>query len=118
MPKLNFVQEGNRKKFDAPSGGVEAGDAFLVETSLVLALEDADAGDPVLCALEGVIKNVPADDSDDFDDHAPLYWNDTDDKLFAASDGGTGDGHPFVGLAFGDKAESADVCNIKLVPSE
>ena len=115
-PFMNLIKEGDRKYFEAPSGGVTAGDYFLVEDALVCALETADEGDDVLCALGGVGARCPADDNTAFDDFAVLYWNDADAALYATDDGGTGTGHPAVGRAFGAKAESADECEILLDP--
>lgn len=110
------LQEGHRITVDAPSGGVEAGDFILVEGTLGRVRDDADAGDPTVLELSGVKAGCPADDQDDFDNLAPLYWNDTDGKLFAANDGGTGDGHPFVGKAYGAKATADAECDILLCP--
>lgn len=115
-PFMNLIQEGKRKHFAAPTGGVTAGDYFLVEGALVCALETAEEGDDVICALGGVGERCPADGSSAFDDFAILYWNDTDGALFADTDGGTGTGHPAVGRAFGAKALAATECEILLDP--
>ena len=115
MPEMNFQQEGKRHSFVAPAD-VTAGDFVLVEGALVHALTSADSGDEFKATYTGVHRNVPADDDDDFDNFAVVYWNDTDGKLFAADDGGAGDGHPAVGRTFGAKAESADTCSVLLSP--
>ena len=115
-PFMNLIKEGKRKYFTAPSGGVTAGDYFLVEGALVCALATADAGDEVICGVVGVGARCPAHDGTAFDDFAVLYWNDTDSKLYDADDGGTGTGHPAVGRAFGAKALAADECEILLDP--
>lgn len=111
------TQAANRHKIIAPSGGVESGDIILVGTSLVHCLRSGDEGDEVLVQLEGAVDGVPADNGNAFTDLAPLYWNADDEELVNGPDVGTGTGHPFVGLAFGAKAESATTAFIKLVPS-
>jgi predicted RecA/RadA family phage recombinase len=113
----NLQQRGDVVTVAAPSGGVESGDAFLVGEQLVIALSDAAATALVECAIEGVYKDVPADNTAAFTNLAKLYWNDDDGNLVNGPDVGTGSGHPFVGIAIGAKAESAAVCSIKLIPS-
>ena len=116
MPKMNFQQEGRKKEFVAPTGGVTAGDYVLIEDALILSETTADEGDPFMGVLAGVGRNCPATGSAAFDDFQVVYWNDTDGNLVAAADGGTGDGHPAVGRAFGAKAEAATTASVLLDP--
>lgn len=112
----NVHSEGKIMTLTAPSGGVESGNFYLFGETLVVAQHDAEAGDDFEAATEGVHRACPADDGDDFDELETLYWNDTDGKLFASDDGGTGDGHPKVGVAAEAKTTSATECPIKLTP--
>lgn len=113
----NLQQRGDVVTVAAPSGGVESGDAFLVGSVLCIALSDAAATAPVECAIEGVYKDVPADNTAAFLNLAALYWDTSENELVNDPDDGAGGLFPFVGLAIGAKAESAAVCSIKLIPS-
>lgn len=112
----NLQQIGHVVPVVAPSGGVESGEAFLVQSTLCIAQTDAVAGAEVQVAIEGVYDSIPADDNTAFANLAPLFWNATDGALYNAADGGTGTGHPFVGICIGGKLEAADTCSIKLLP--
>lgn len=114
----NTQQRGQNVPFVAPSGGVESGDPVLIGTSLLIASEDVAATETGTGFSEGVFNDVAADGTTAFTNLAPLYWNDDDGNLVNGPDEGTGTGHPFVGLAFGAKAEAATTCSIKLIPSE
>lgn len=113
----NSQQRGANVPFIAPSGGVSSGDAVLVGTSLLIADADVVATEEGIGYSEGVFSDVAADATTAFTNLAPLYWDDTDGKLYNAADGGTEATAPFVGLAFGAKAEASATCSIKLVPS-
>lgn len=100
----------------APSGGVVSGGFYLIENVLVHAVVDAAAGEIFSANIAGGHRGCPADNATAFGELETLYWNDTDGKLFNAADGGTGTGHPAVGICIGGKLASADECEIKLLP--
>ena len=110
----NTQQRDHNIPFIAPSGGVSSNEPILVGTSLFVSASDYAAGEEGIGYAVGVYDDIPADSDTAFTNMAPLYWNDTDTKLYNGPDVGTGTGAPFVGHAFGAKAEAATTCSIRL----
>lgn len=51
---INFVQEGDALTLTAPTGGVVSGQPYQINQLLVIAAQDADAGDPFIGKTTGV----------------------------------------------------------------
>lgn len=113
----NLQQAGMIVPVAAPAGGVTSGDAFILGSTLCIALGDAAATATVQAAIEGVYSEVPADDATEFANLAPLYWDTDNDELVNDPDDGNDGLYPFVGLCIGGKATAGAVCSIKLIPS-
>lgn len=72
----NYIQEGKRITFTAPSGGVVSGGAYLMGGLLVVAEGDADEGDNFVGNIEGVFE-LAKKTSDTMTVGAPIYWDNT-----------------------------------------
>lgn len=113
----NLQERGLVVTVTAPTGGVVSGQAFLLQSTLCVALSDAVATADVEVAIEGVYKNIPAADDAAFAELAPLYWDTDEDELVNDPDDGDDGLYPFVGLCIGGKATADDSCSIKLIPT-
>ena len=59
----NYVQEGDYIDVEAPVGGVSSGDLVVIGSLIGVAVTDADAGDSVSLAMEGVFDLAKSGDT-------------------------------------------------------
>jgi predicted RecA/RadA family phage recombinase len=83
----NAIQAGEVVELTAPSGGVTSGVGYVIGSIFVVALADADEGDPFSGARIGVVE-LPKDDSEAVTEGQLAYWDDTAKELRNASDTG------------------------------
>ena len=87
MPKT-ARQEGKVLRLTAPAGGVEADSGYIIGSMFVVALIDADAGEP----FEGATVQVwelPKNPSDVVTQLATAYWDATNNRTTITSSGNT-----------------------------
>ena len=102
----NYVAAGKNKSVTAPKN-LESGEPFLYGAQLLVAHDDAEAGDTVVAARTGVFKGLPATGASAFEDEERLYWDEGEGELTDDSSNNT---RPLVATAFREKAQSATTC--------
>lgn len=85
---INFVQQGDSLTLTAPGGGVVAGTAYLIGSLLVVATKDADAADPFVGQVTGVVSYTKPG-SQAWTEGAKIYWDNSAKKMTTTSGGNT-----------------------------
>lgn len=84
----NKIKPGNVLTFTAPAGGVVSGTAYLIGTLLVVATNDADAGDEFEGDRAGVF-DLPKTAGQAWTEGALVYWDNTAKSLTTTATGNT-----------------------------
>lgn len=91
----NFVQPGHNLTVAAPAGGLTSGDPVQIEALIGVATTDAEAGENVVIATEGVF-TLPKTSTDDVAVGAALYFDSGAGEVTTSDGSGS---NAFIGYA-------------------